>query len=63
MELIMAVAKPVVDKEKVVKNALRIQFAAAALTGLIARGSTLDHEALCKVAMHYADAMLEVIKK
>lgn len=59
----MATTKPVVDKEKVLKETLRIQFAAAALTGLIARGSTLDHESLCKVAMHYADAMLEVIKK
>ena len=61
----MAVAtktKPVVN-ETTFKETLRIQFAAAALTGLIAKGSTFDHDTMCKLALQYADAMMEAIKK
>ena len=61
----MAVAKKatIVAPEPTFKETLRIQFAAAAMTGLIAKGSTFDHETMCKLALQYADAMLEVIKK
>ena len=61
----MAVAKKatIVAVEPTIKETLRIQFAAAALTGLIAKGSTFDHETMCKLALQYADAMLEAIKK
>lgn len=45
------------------KDELRVQFAAAAMTGLIAKGVTFDQETMCKLALQYADTMLEVIKK
>ena len=51
---------PVV-KEETFKETLRIQFAAAALTGLIAKGSTFDHDTMCKLALQYADAMMEAL--
>lgn len=61
----MAVAKKatIVAVEPTSKELLRMQFAAAALTGLIAKGSTFDHETMCKLALQYADTMMEVIKK
>lgn len=49
--------------EPTFKETLRIQFAAAALTGLIAKGSTFDHETMCRLALQYADSMMEAIKK
>lgn len=61
----MAVAKKatIVAIEPTFKEILRMQFAAAAMTGLIAKGSTFDHETMCKLSLAYADTMLEVIKK
>ena len=61
----MAVAKKTttVANETTFKETLRIQLAAAALTGLIAKGSTFDHETMCKLALQYADAMMEAIRK
>lgn len=52
-----------VAKETIFKETLRFQFAAAAMTGLIAKGSTFDHETMCKLALQYADAMMEALKK
>lgn len=57
----MAVAKKATTVA--VETTLRFQFAAAAMTGLIAKGSTFDHETMCKLALQYADAMMEAIKK
>jgi len=61
----MAVANKTktVVSETTFKETLRIQFAAAAMTGLIAKGSTFDHDTMCKLALQYADAMMEAIRK
>lgn len=42
-------------------NPIRLQFAAAALGGLIAKGSTLDHETVVKLAFQYADVAMEAL--
>ena len=61
----MAVANKtkIVVNETTFKETLRIQFAAAAMTGLIAKGSPFGHDTICKLALQYADAMVEAIEK
>ena len=61
----MAVAKKatIVAVEPTFKEILRMQFAAAAMTGLIAKGVTFDQETMGKLALQYADTMMEIIKK
>jgi hypothetical protein len=61
----MAVAKktPNAVIDTTFKETLRIQLAAAAMTGLIAKGSTFDHETMCKLSLQYADTMMEIMKK
>lgn len=58
----MAVAKP--PKPVVVPKALnpiRLQFASAALGGLIAKGAPLDHETIVRMAFQYADVAMEAL--
>ena len=42
-------------------NPIRLQFASAALGGLIAKGSTLDYATVVKLAFQYADTAMEAL--
>lgn len=61
----MATTKQVKPVDKVVVpralNPIRLQFAAAAMGGLIAKGSTFDHETIVKLAFQYADVAMEAL--
>lgn len=52
------------EQTKAVANThdLRAQFAAAALSGLIARGAGQSADAIINSALNYADAMMEKFK-